>query len=62
MYASIRHRQGQKVEGQGRMKILHKNMKYMCLTSSDREIYPSYSKSKSPERMAWSDFCPEAPK
>jgi len=38
------------------MMFMHKNMKYIPHTLSDTGNYPSYRKSKSPERMTGPDF------
>jgi len=54
---------GQTFKGQG-----HKAKWKLCTETSNIcrkrhpivEIYPSYRKSRSPERMAWSDCSPEA--
>jgi len=56
---------GSKVKGQGH-KVMRRSSTKTSNISSKRhsvvEIHLSYRKSRSPERMAGSDFWPEVPK
>jgi len=53
---------GRRSRSQGEMKIVHKKSNICRKRHRIVEIYPSYSKSMSPERMAGSDFWSEVPK
>jgi len=60
------HSQGQKVKGQGHKVMRRSSTKHpiypINVTRYCMEICLSYRKSRSPERMARSDFSPEVPK
>jgi len=61
----MRHSQGQKVKGQGH-KVMRRSSTKTSNISRKRqsvvEMHLSFTKSRSPERMAGSDFLPEVPK
>ena len=60
-----KHSQGQKVKGQGH-KVMRRSSTKTSNISNERhsvvEMHKSNRKSRSPERMAGSDFWPEVPK
>jgi len=53
---------GLRSRSQGQMRILHETSNICRKRHRIVEIYPPYSKSMSPERMAGSDFWSEVPK
>jgi len=61
----MKHSQGQKVKGEGH-KVMPRSSTKTSNISSKRhsvvEVHLSFRESRSPERMAGSDFWPEVPK
>jgi len=58
------HIQGQKVKGQGHKVMRHSSTETSNISRKRHsvvETHLSYKKSRSPERMAGSDFWPEVP-
>jgi len=61
----MKHSQGQKVKGQGHKAMRRSSTKASNISSKRHsvvEVHLFYRKSRSPERMAGSDFWPEVPK